>query len=401
MARKFEDSRRRLQEQNAVIDSFAELLVGIHDLGTENPGAETKLSLARMILESALRIMECSSGSLMVLDRETNELVALTAMGMTDEGPPIRLKVGEGIAGRVAENGKTIIVNNIDTDARFLNRKNLEYHMNSMISVPLKVKKKVIGVLNIHADSPESFGERNVRLLNILVDHSSITIENLDLYNSLQTFYLEMVETLAKALELKEYEPKNHPLLDHNRNRIYARAIAEELNLPESIIRYVEFASLMHGIGKMGVGEAILRKPGKLTAEEYEEVKKHPEIGQRIISNVKFLSPVLPMILYHQERWDGKGYPAGLKGEEIPLGSRIVSAINAYHAMVSDRPYRAALSVDEAVLELKRGAGAQFDPKVVEAFVRVLEKGKGNPSENRGNDPSSIGERARQNPVER
>jgi HD-GYP domain-containing protein (c-di-GMP phosphodiesterase class II) len=133
---------------------------------------------------------------------------------------------------------------------------------------------------------------------------------------------------------------------------------------------------LMHGIGKIGIGEAILRKPGKLTADEFEQIKKHPEIAQQIISKVQFLTPIVPMILYHQESWDGSGYPAGLKGEEIPLGSRIVAVINAFDAMVSERPYRQPLSESQAVEELKRGAGSQFDPKVVEAFLRVAERCK-------------------------
>ena len=129
-----------------------------------------------------------------------------------------------------------------------------------------------------------------------------------------------------------------------------------------------------------------------VTPEEYEKIKKHPEIGQEMISKVRFLSPIASMIHYHQERWDGKGYPAGLKGEEIPLGARIVSAINAYRAMVSDRPYRPALAKGEAIRELRQGAGTQFDPKVVEAFIHILEKEKENSNEISRNRPGHFEE---------
>ena len=138
------------------------------------------------------------------------------------------------------------------------------------------------------------------------------------------------------------------------------------------MIRHIEYAALMHDIGKIGIDEAILHKPGKLTPEEREIIKKHPEIGNRIIAPVAFLSPVAPMVLYHQEWYDGQGYPDGLAGEEIPLGARIVAVIDAFDAMTSDRPYRKALSRDIAVGELNKGANTQFDPKVVNAFIEVL-----------------------------
>jgi HD-GYP domain-containing protein (c-di-GMP phosphodiesterase class II) len=138
------------------------------------------------------------------------------------------------------------------------------------------------------------------------------------------------------------------------------------------MIRHIEYAALMHDIGKIGIDENILHKPGKLTDEEREIIKKHPAIGNRIIAPVAFLSPVAPMVLYHQEWFNGQGYPEGLAGEEIPLGARIVAVIDAYDAITSDRPYRKALSKEIAIEELNKGAGVQFDPKVVKAFLSIL-----------------------------
>ena len=140
------------------------------------------------------------------------------------------------------------------------------------------------------------------------------------------------------------------------------------------MVRYVEYAMMLHGVGKMGIDQAILSKPGKLTPEEFEQVKKHTTIGHRILARVKFLGPVAKMVLYHQEWFNGKGYPEGLKGEEIPLGSRIVAVVNAWEAMLSDRPYRKALTAAAATSELQKGAGAQFDPKVVDAFLKAVAK---------------------------
>lgn len=394
--RRFDEVRKQLQGQNASIDLLVTLLNGIHESGAKNPGAGTKKSLAKMIVDASCQIMKCPGGSLMLVDREKGELEPVWSKGLPEtSGSAVRLKLGEGIAGRIAESGKMIVVDDIQTDTRFMNSPKIEPHLRSLIALPMKVKDRVIGVLSVHADRYQlGFRESNVGLMTILVDESAMAIENVDLYSNLQNYYMEMIETLAKALDFKEFHLENRPAVHHDRDRGYARVVAQELDLPESIVRFIEIASLVHGVGKIGIEESILRKPGKLTPEEYEQVKRHPEIGQEIISKVKFLSPVVPMVLYHQERWDGKGYPAGLKGEEIPLGSRIVAVINAFSAMAADRPYRKALQGDEIVEELRKGAGTQFDSRVVDAFVRVLERDKGNQSDNKQGSSGSFSQQS-------
>lgn len=383
--KKIEDVRRGVAEQTSGLDVFIDLLAGLHEFVSENAGAEALPAVYKMILDAACLLMKCPAGSLMVPSAEGDaiEIVCQKGLPALAAGLPKEitgrrsLQQGQGVAGRAAESGKMIVVDDIETDARFVGRKDMEAHLRSLVSVPMKVKQKVVGVLNV--DAPEAhhvFGERDLRLLSAFANLAALALENLKLYNNLQLYYQQMVQTLAETLEYREFDPKGRAPADHSRIRRLARAAAQELKLPESIVKYIEYACLMHGIGKIGIGEAILRKPGKLTAEEYEQIKKHPEIAQQMISKVQFLSPIVPMILYHQERWDGGGYPAGLKGEEIPLGSRIVAVVNAFDAMVSEKPYRRPLSENQAMDELKRGAGTQFDPKVVQAFINVMERGK-------------------------
>jgi HD-GYP domain-containing protein (c-di-GMP phosphodiesterase class II) len=132
--------------------------------------------------------------------------------------------------------------------------------------------------------------------------------------------------------------------------------------------------AVLHDIGKVGIRESVLQKPGPLTPEEWEEMKKHPEIGYRITQNIPELAAVAEYILYHHERWDGKGYPRGLKGEEIPLLCRILAVADAYDAMTSDRTYRKAMSREEAIAEIKRNAGTQFDPIVADNLINMLAK---------------------------
>lgn len=175
------------------------------------------------------------------------------------------------------------------------------------------------------------------------------------------------VMALITAVEAKDPHSEQHAY----HVAAYAERLGNRLHLSPSKLEIVVIAALLHDIGKIGIDEAILLKPGKLTPEEYEQMKKHPIIGHQILAPVKYLGPVAQMVLYHQEWYDGRGYPEGLKGEEIPLGARIVAVLDAWDAMTSDRPYRKALGREIAIGELKKHAGTQFDPKVVETFLRL------------------------------
>ncbi|MGB9804503.1 HD-GYP domain-containing protein [Desulfofundulus sp.] len=152
----------------------------------------------------------------------------------------------------------------------------------------------------------------------------------------------------------------------------YARLIAEALGLSEKEVDLAYICGIVHDVGKIGVPENVLNKPGALTEEEFEQITRHPEKGATILSHISWLEHVVPVVLAHHERYDGRGYPRGLRGEEIPLLSRILAVADAFDAMTSDRSYRKALPVPVAISELKRHAGGQFDPRVVEAFMHIL-----------------------------
>jgi HD-GYP domain-containing protein (c-di-GMP phosphodiesterase class II) len=153
----------------------------------------------------------------------------------------------------------------------------------------------------------------------------------------------------------------------------YARLISERLGLPEHTIETVKYAAALHDLGKVGIPESILHKKDKLSDEEYDNIKRHPQIGADIVRPIHFLHEIIPAIVHHHERWDGAGYPHGLKGEAIPLGARIVAVADAYQAMISDRPYRKAYTVKKTMEILKDNSGTQFDPKVVKTFIEILQ----------------------------
>lgn len=183
---------------------------------------------------------------------------------------------------------------------------------------------------------------------------------------------VEAVFAFAKTIELKDQYTGEHV----ERTVHYATEIARAMNLSEEEIERIKQAAILHDLGKIGISEKILSKDGKLTKSELEDIKRHPQIGVDIIRPIKFLHNVIPLILHHHERWDGKGYPAGLKGEEIPLGSRIVALADVYEALTSNRPYRKAYSEKEAINLIKKGSGSQFDPRVVTKFLQLATKHK-------------------------
>jgi diguanylate cyclase (GGDEF)-like protein/putative nucleotidyltransferase with HDIG domain len=179
--------------------------------------------------------------------------------------------------------------------------------------------------------------------------------------------HLATIEALALAIDAKDQTAQSHI----RRVQVYAAGLARALGMPPNEIQGVKTAALLHDIGKLAVPEHILSKPGPLTQEEFQKIRIHPQVGAEIISGVPFPYPVAPLILSHHERWDGKGYPAGLKGDEIPLGARILSVVDYFDALMSERPYHKAMTVDAAVGLLKQESGKALDPRVVETFIEM------------------------------
>ncbi|MBL7069501.1 MAG: diguanylate cyclase [Candidatus Omnitrophica bacterium] len=183
---------------------------------------------------------------------------------------------------------------------------------------------------------------------------------------------LESIYAFAKAIEARDHYTGEHA----EEMATIVREIAKEMGLSKKSIRNLEHAAVLHDLGKIGIDDKILRKKGKLTKKEYEQIKKHPVIGAEILRSVHFLRDVVPMILYHHERFDGKGYTSGLRGNEIPLGARILAIADVYQALMSDRPYRKAFTKKEAVKIIKESSGRQFDPDIVGALFKCIKSKK-------------------------
>lgn len=201
--------------------------------------------------------------------------------------------------------------------------------------------------------------------LNMLEDIS-------ESYKDLEELFLKLVRVLVNALDAKSPWTRGHS----ERVAEYAESLARAMGLDEDEVKNISLAGLLHDIGKIGTSDPVLDKPGKLTREEYELVKKHPAQGAAILEGIKQLRDVVPIVKYHHERPDGKGYPVGLKGDEIPLGARILHVADSFDSMTADRPYREAPGMDYALSEFSKFSGTQFDPSVIKAALEVFAQGK-------------------------
>lgn len=341
-------------------------------------------SCLELLLTSVLKTLGADMGSVMLLDEESGELTIKVAQGLDEK--IIRetcLKLGEGIAGWVAKEEEPLLINDVSEDKRFKATVKRE-GLCSALCVPLKIKGKVIGVLNMGTTCPGEFTPEDLQLLGTLASQAAIVIENARLFGEMERLYFDTIRAFAAAIEAKDPYTHGHS----ERVATYAVAIAEAMRLGEEEVQNVQAAALLHDIGKIGVGEGILNKVTRLTREEYELVKTHPLVATQIVKHVPLFKDILPSILHHHERYDGDGYLDGLEGERIPLGARILAVADAFEAMTSERPYRKALTPDEALAELRRSSGTQFDPQIVDVFCKIVEGGFNG---GEGSKPTSFG----------
>jgi putative nucleotidyltransferase with HDIG domain len=205
-------------------------------------------------------------------------------------------------------------------------------------------------------------------VLATLADQTAIVLENLNLYKNLQQVYLGVIKTLSMAVDAKDHYTYGHS----QRVTEYVISMAEEMRLDPEMKKVAEAAAVIHDIGKIGIREEILLKPGRLTDDEFTEIKKHPVTGSDMVKPIEFLSALAPLIYYHHQHYNGGGYPDKITGEDIPLVARMITVADSYDAMVSDRPYRKGLPEETALKELKRCSGTQFDPDLVTIFLKII-----------------------------
>jgi HD-GYP domain-containing protein (c-di-GMP phosphodiesterase class II) len=243
-----------------------------------------------------------------------------------------------------------------------------ELGVQAVLMLPVSVAGRTWGLVEIYDAAPRRFSPSDARLAEFLVGHAEKMLEQFENGESVQRLYWETLASITNALESKDVSTSHHT---QDVGEL-ALEIGLQFGLDEEQLRAVQLGAVLHDVGKIHVPEAVLKKAGPLTREEWRIMRRHPEEGERILQPITPLREVLPIVRGHHERWDGAGYPDGTAGGEIPLGARIVAVCDAFRAMVEPRPYRRPLSLEQALQELQRHAGQQFDPRCVEALVAVL-----------------------------
>jgi putative nucleotidyltransferase with HDIG domain len=270
----------------------------------------------------------------------------------------------DGVNGRVARTGEPALVHDTSSDPHFLGT-DAPADSGSELAVAIRVGGEVWGVLNLEQIETHAFDADDVVFADLIATHMGAALDRTRLSTELESTFMTTLAALSDALEHKDAYTAEHAREVEG----LAERVGERLGLAGEELRTVRYAALLHDIGKIGISSEILNKPSALTDDEFEKIKQHTVIGARMLERIPFFEHVHPLVRSAHERWDGRGYPDGLATREIPLGARIICACDAFHAMTSDRPYRSAMPVVDAIAELRRHSGGQFDPAVVDALT--------------------------------
>lgn len=349
---------------NETLHKYKEITM-LYDFSEKVASCLDSKEISRFFISEAMRLIKADNISVMLLNDDPDTFELITHNGNETYSQDI-MRTLDAVAISVMEAGKAEIINNIKLDNRCTS------NMDDLISVmfaPLKVKDKSIGVVKLGSRSQLEYTAEDLKIFAALASQAAIAIENARLYENLKDAFITSVHTLAETIEKRDPYTGGHT----RRVRDYSLAIGRMICLSDSDIHRLELAAVLHDIGKIGVRDNVLLKNGRLTDEEFEEIKKHTNYGEEILNHIKHFKDIIPGVKHHHERYDGRGYPDGVKGEDIDITARIIAIADTFDAMTTDRPYRKGLSLEVAFEELKRCSGTQFDPELVNAFLMAFD----------------------------
>lgn len=363
MTSKLSDLRRKIKRLETLINTSI-IFSGILDID----------ELLDTVMQKAEEVMEAEASSVFRIDEKRKDLYFITARGEKGkEAKEIRVPMGKGIVGWVAEHGKPLLVPDVRKDRRWFRGvdEKTKWVTRSILAVPLVVKGKVIGVAEVlNKKGDRKFDKADLELFAALGNQIAIAVENASLYSDLDKLFLSSIRAIVEAVDAKDPYTRGHS----SRVVEYALQIGRALTRNKDKLKEIEISAILHDVGKIGIPDKILGKPGRLTRREQTYMERHPEFSAAIVEPIELLKKLMKNIMHHHERIDGDGYPGGLMGRNIPLVARIICIADAFDAMTTDRPYRKRKSTRTALRELQRHAGTQFDQKLVSIFVTEFNK---------------------------
>ena len=355
-----EEAKREIRDSQKLKDKANELSIHsfIYDSIENTKGSNDHIF--QEMTELALKLVGGESSSILIYDAESEKFnIKAIRSSVYERYRHQILPTLNSVFLDVVEKKKPVIINS----------RNHADFLNSHICVPLKIRNLVFGILTLtRKKNGIDFSQKDLNYINSLTKRASLNLENKILYESTYTNIIDTFRSLAASIQLRDHYTQEHS------TRVTESAIklAKALELPAHEIESLRISGTLHDIGKVAIPDNILLKPDRLTPEEFDIIKNHPLIGETILKPVLFFENEIKAIRHHHERWDGKGYPDGISGHDIPLNARILTVVDSFDAMTNNRPYRKALTLAEAIMELKCNRGIQFDEFLVDTFLEIL-----------------------------
>jgi putative nucleotidyltransferase with HDIG domain len=367
IARLFEQSQRRLKQVEAL--HAIDLTIGA--------SMDLRMTL-NILLQHVDSLLDVDAADILLLIPNSQQFKFSAGRGFRTDGiERASAGIGTSFARRAILERRPVVVSGelvAQADSEFSKVYEKEGFF-AYTGVPLIVRGQIKGVLEVYHRSPHRSESEWLNLLETLASRAAIAIDNAQLFNDLQLSNLELslaydatIAGWSRAMDLRDKETEGHT----QRVTDLTLKLARAMGISESQLTHIRHGALLHDIGKMGVPDNILLKPDELTAEEWEKMRKHPEFAYQMLLSIRYLQPALDIPYCHHEKWDGTGYPRGLKGKEIPIAARIFAVADVWDAITSDRPYRKGWSKKEALQYIKEQSGNYFDPQVVEEFLALI-----------------------------
>ena len=338
--------------------------------------AESPVDVLEATLAEAIRLTGAERGHILLWNEQKQTLEHVSVEGGSQPPPSEELEICDTVARMAFDQGRVLINPDVETDPALCDAASVRvFHIRSVLVAPLIAEtnrgQERLGVVYLDTRAERHlFAEDDAELMQSFAALAALTLAHVRSTRQLRRAYHETVSALVRALEAKDKYTRGHS----ERVAEYAVKVGRRMGLSEDRLVMLRSAALLHDVGKIGIRDAVLFKPGKLTEEEYKHIKHHAELSEDIVRGLSYLEEELAILAGSQEHYDGTGYPRGTKGDEIPMEAYIIQAADAWDAMTSTRVYRIAMPVEDAIAELRRFSGSQFHPKVVEAFIEMVEE---------------------------
>jgi putative nucleotidyltransferase with HDIG domain len=357
---------KRAQRHLSTLHRVSELLAGARDIGM----------LSEATLRGVLEVLPADRGAIVLRRQDPvgREIDVLAARSKTQAS--VRFAVSRTLVADVIARGVSVFAHDATSDIRFADGQSvIGQQVRSVMCVPLRTTDAILGALYVDSLSGAGrFSEADLELLAAIGNQAGVAMHRVRLMGELERLLLDTIRAIAATIDARDGYTHRHS----ERVAALSGQLALELGLTDGERETAELAALLHDVGKIAVPDSILNKPGTLTREEFAEMQKHPVHGARILGNIQSatITAVLPGVQYHHERWDGTGYPEGLKGEDIPFLGRLLGVADVYDALTSARAYRGAMPREEAIALMAQGSGKHFDPTIAAALLRIYDRGE-------------------------